>query len=128
MQQPPPVRSTRDAAIARVHRHIDASFDHHLQAVRAFLRQPSVSAEDWGMRETAQLVVEMIEGCGGTAHLEETRRHPMVYGEIDRGKPRTLLVYGMYDVQPVNGQDWKVPPFDAAVLDVPGIGDAVVAR
>ncbi|MDB5096234.1 MAG: hypothetical protein JWM80_655 [Cyanobacteria bacterium RYN_339] len=124
----PPVRISRDAAIERVHRHIDASFDHHLEAVRAFLRQPSVSAEDWGMRETAQLVVEMIRACGGTAHLVETRRHPMVYGEIDRGKPRTLLVYGMYDVQPVNGQDWKVPPFDAAVLDVPGIGDAVVAR
>lgn len=123
-----PPRTGRDAAIGRVHRHIDERFPQHLEAVQAFLRQPSVSSEDWGMRETAQMVVEMIEAAGGTAHLVEGQRHPMVYGEIDRGKPRTLLVYGMYDVQPVNGQPWRMDPFSAPIERLPGIGDAVVAR
>jgi acetylornithine deacetylase/succinyl-diaminopimelate desuccinylase-like protein len=123
-----PPMSARDVAIERVHQHIDASFERHLETVRDFLRQPSVSAEDWGMRETAQMVVEMIQAAGGESYLVEARRHPMVYGEINRGKPRTLLVYGMYDVQPVNGQPWRVAPFDAVREDVPGIGDAIVAR
>lgn len=116
------------AGLSRVHRQIDEQFPLHLERVRAFLRQPSVSAEDWGMRETAQMVVEMIQAIGGTAHLVETRRHPIVYGEVNVGAPRTLLIYGMYDVQPVNNQTWKVPPFDAALLPVEGVGECIVAR
>lgn len=34
----------------------------------------------------------------------------------------------MYDVQPTSGQDWIVPPFDARVVSLPGIGEALVAR
>ncbi|HEY9723962.1 MAG TPA: hypothetical protein V6D47_18315, partial [Oscillatoriaceae cyanobacterium] len=114
--------------LERVHRHLDTQFPEHLERIRAFLRQPSISAENLGMRESAGMVKAMIEAAGGKAHLVETRRHPLVYGEIDRGKPRTLLIYGMYDVQPVGNQCWRVPPFEAARMDVPGIGDAIVAR
>src|ERR1035437_8774696 len=124
----PETSAPRDATIDRVHRHIDASFPRHLECVRGFLRQPSISSEDCGIRETAQMVVELIQAAGGEAHLVDGQRHPMVYGEINRGKPRTLLIYGMYDVQPVKGQPWRVPPFDAVCEVVPGIGDAVVAR
>jgi acetylornithine deacetylase/succinyl-diaminopimelate desuccinylase-like protein len=134
MNQPtPPATSTASPiapspALARVHRHIEEQFPAHLARVQTFLRQPSVSAEDWGMRETAQMVKQMIEAAGGQAHLVETRRHPIVYGEINRGKPKTLLVYGMYDVQPVNNQVWRVPPFEATRTEVPGVGDAIIAR
>ena len=111
--QPAPPVAPPSPALPRVHRHIEEQFPVHLDRVRAFLRQPSVSAEDWGMRETAEMVKGMIEAIGGQAHLVETRRHPIVYGEVMRGKPKTLLIYGMYDVQPVNNQIWRVPPFEA---------------
>ncbi|MFP5502743.1 MAG: M20/M25/M40 family metallo-hydrolase, partial [Candidatus Sericytochromatia bacterium] len=135
MTSRPPSPSTRsrlgadgESALARVHRHIDDQFETHLERVRAFLRQPSISAENAGMLETAAQVKAMIEAAGGQAHLVEGRRYPIVYGEIDRGKPRTLLVYGMYDVQPVNNQVWRVPPFEAARMPVGGVSDAIVAR
>jgi acetylornithine deacetylase/succinyl-diaminopimelate desuccinylase-like protein len=54
--------------------------------------------------------------------------HPVVVGEIDAGKPRTLLFYGMYDVQPVLGETWITPPFEAQVVDLPGVGPSIVNR
>lgn len=124
MPQPPAFASR----LARVHQRIDDQFGAHFERVQAFLRQPSVSAEDWGMRETAVMVQGMIEAAGGRAHLVETRRHPIVYGEIDRGKPRTLVIYGMYDVQPVNNQIWRLPPFEASTAHVEGVGECLIAR
>ena len=47
------VNQAPNDALERVHRYIDARFDAHLERVRAFLRQPSVSAEDRGLHETA---------------------------------------------------------------------------
>ena len=46
-------------------------------------------------------------------HLVETGAHPIVYGEWLRaaGQP-TALIYGHYDVQPVDPLEaWRVPPF-----------------
>ena len=46
-------------------------------------------------------------------HLVETGAHPIVYGEWLRaeGQP-TALIYGHYDVQPVDPVEaWRVPPF-----------------
>ncbi len=46
-------------------------------------------------------------------HLVETGAHPIVYGDWLRaeGQP-TALIYGHYDVQPVDPLDaWRVPPF-----------------
>jgi hypothetical protein len=83
-----------DPALARVHRYIDTRFDAHLERTRAFLRQPSISAENHGIHETALMVQARIEAAGGKAELIAGKRHPLVYGEIDRGKPKTLLIYG----------------------------------
>lgn len=117
-----------DPALARVHRYIDTRFDAHLERTRAFLRQPSISAEDHGIQETALMVQAMIEAAGGTAELVPGNRHPLVYGEINRGKPKTLLIYGMYDTQPVGGGGWTVDPFSATLRDEPGVGEALIGR
>src|SRR3972149_1564235 len=75
-----------------------------------FVRQPSISGEGIGMLEMAELVAKHIRMLGGVAELIPTAGYPVVFGQIDTGAPRTLLVYGMYDVQPVVGEDWLVPP------------------
>ena len=46
-----------------------------------------------------------------------TAGHPGVFGFYDAGAPKTLVVYMMYDVQPVEPADWRVAPFDGALVD-----------
>lgn len=88
-----------------------------------FLRIPSVStlpdhkphiarAADFARQQLVQAgleSVEVVEGAG----------HPLVYGErlVDPAKP-TMLLYGHYDVQPVDPLDeWLSPPFEPTVRD-----------
>jgi acetylornithine deacetylase/succinyl-diaminopimelate desuccinylase-like protein len=106
------------AAREKIHGHIEDHFDQHLERVKAFVRQPSISADGTGMAEMAELVAAQIREVGGKAEIVPTPGYPVVYGEIDAGAPRTLLVYGMYDVQPVVGETWDVSdPFGGEVLD-----------
>jgi acetylornithine deacetylase/succinyl-diaminopimelate desuccinylase-like protein len=108
--------------------HLEGHFDAHMERVRAYVRQPSISGEGQGMDEMARLVADSIRDVGGTAEIVPTPGWPVVYGAIDAGRPKTLLLYGMYDVQPVEGEDWMVPPFDGRVVDLPEFGPSMVAR
>lgn len=115
------------AALARVFERIDEDFDDHLEAIRTYLRQPSVSSTGEGVARCADLTAELVESCGGRAQVIGTDGHPVVIASIDGGDPR-LLRYGMYDVQPADEPDWEVAPFSADIVDRPGIGPVVVAR
>ncbi len=94
-----------------------------------YLRIPSISAQEEHAPDVAragQWVADRL-GAIGIANVEvlPTGGHPVVYGEWlgAPGKP-TVLVYGHFDVQPVDPLDlWTTPPFEPAVRD-----DAVYAR
>lgn len=115
---------SRAAALA----YAAAHFDDHLALVRRWVGQPSVSATGEGMPEMAALVRATIESLGGRAELVATPGWPIVLGALDAGAPKTLLVYGMYDVQPVAGETWRAPPWNGEIVDVEGCGPSVVAR
>lgn len=116
-------------AATRVQEHVSRSFGRHLEQVRRFVRQPSISGEDRGIREMADLVATRLREVGARAEVVPTARHPVVWGEIDAGAPRTLLLYGMYDVQPVVGERWSVAdPFAAEIAADHPRGPSIVAR
>lgn len=108
---------------------VEARFNHYLERIRGFCRLPSVSGTGQGILETSSVVAEMIRDAGGTAELVETPGHPVVLGDIPGppGAPR-MLRYGMYDVQPAEEPDWSAPPFGAEILELDGVGPAVVCR
>lgn len=114
--------------IKRVHGHIDENFPSHLEACRAFLRQKSISATGEGLRETARMVGERIAEIGGTFRFCGPEDFPIVYGRVDVGAAKTLIVYGMYDVQPAEEEKWSSPPFAAEVRNLPQLGPCIVAR
>ncbi|HET6947701.1 MAG TPA: M20/M25/M40 family metallo-hydrolase [bacterium] len=115
--------------LSRVYAHIDEHFDRHLDRVRTFVRQPSISGEGLGMQEMAALVASSIQELGGRSEVVATSGWPVVYGEINAGAPRTMLLYGMYDVQPVVGEEWIVPPFGGETVDdFEGLGPCLVSR
>jgi len=114
--------------VAAIHDHIDAHWESHLEAIKGFLRQPSISADGTGIPEMARKVAYRIRDVGGTAEIVATPGHPVVYGELSGKSRHTVLLYGMYDVQPVTGEQWDVDPFAAEIVERPPFGPCVVAR
>jgi acetylornithine deacetylase/succinyl-diaminopimelate desuccinylase-like protein len=86
-----------------------------------FLRIPSVSArsehrED--MLRAAEWLAARMRDIGLTTEIVPTDGHPIVLGEWrDAGKDApTVLIYGHYDVQPVEPLElWESPPFEPTV-------------
>jgi acetylornithine deacetylase/succinyl-diaminopimelate desuccinylase-like protein len=103
--------------------HLEASRDDRIESLKAFLRIPSVStlpehAPD--VRRAAEWLAGTLRDAG-VEHVEvaETGGHPVVYGDWlhAEGAP-TIVVYGHYDVQPVDPLDlWEHPPFEPVEHD-----------
>ena len=97
--------------------------EQHLEELKAFLRIPSVSSlsehKDDVRKGAEWLKTSMQEAGLENAEIFETDGHPVVYADWlhAEGKP-TVLVYGHYDVQPVDPLNlWETPPFDPHVRD-----------
>ncbi|MFQ5861279.1 MAG: M20/M25/M40 family metallo-hydrolase, partial [Dehalococcoidia bacterium] len=101
-------------------RFVEAHLEETVEELRLLCRQPSVSAQRWGIEECARLVKELLEGAGLTAQLLPTpaEGYPLVYGELRGRSPRTVLFYNHYDVQPPDPlEEWTSPPFEPALRD-----------
>ena len=111
-----------------VYDYIDTNLDNHLAAIQRWLRQPSISAQNVGIQEMAEMVRQDLEDMGfAEAEIVPTDGHPGVWGYYDAGADKTQVVYLMYDVQPVNPEDWERPPFAAEVIDHE-LGKVIMAR
>jgi len=108
---------------AELEAYIAAHKQNFLEDLIAWLRIPSIST----LPEHSDDVVRAAEYTAdqlkqiGMEHVEvmQTQGHPIVYAEWLRasGKP-TLLVYGHYDVQPVDPiSHWQTPPFEPSIRD-----------
>ena len=115
-------------SVQKVQEHIDREFPAHLERCREFLRHKSISATGEGIKETAGIIKDFIRELGGSARYCGEENFPIVYGKVDVGKPKTLIIYGMYDVQPVEEAKWSSPPFGAEVKNLPNLGPCVIAR
>ncbi len=113
---------------SEVYAHIDQSLPAHTEALQRWMRQRSISAQNDGIQEMAEMLRGDLEALGfqDTA-LVPTDGHPGVWGHYDAGADKTLLVYMMYDVQPVNPEDWDSPPFEANIVEHE-LGKAIMAR
>ena len=94
-----------------------------------FLRIPSISAQPeyaGSVREAAQWLAGQLEAIGiEHAEVSETGGHPVVYGDwLHAPDAPTVLVYGHYDVQPVDPIElWETAPFEPFVK-----GERMVGR
>lgn len=95
-----------------------------LADLMAWLRIASIStlpehAED--VRSAATWLAEYLVAVG-LNHVEiiETEKHPIVYADwLDAGPAApTVLIYGHYDVQPVDPlEKWETPPFEPTIKE-----------
>src|SRR6266705_1266419 len=92
-----------------------------LEDLKGWLRIPSIStlpehAAD--IRRAAEYAADQLRHIGfERVEVISTQGHPLIYGEWLKapGKP-TVLIYGHYDVQPVDPVDlWESPPFEPTI-------------
>ena len=103
--------------------------DEALKRLQDWIRQPSIAAENRGMNEGCELMMQMLREAG-FQKIEKvpTDGHPGVFATLDAGAPRTLALYFMYDVKQVDPSEWSSPPFEARLVDKPDLGKVVVGR
>jgi acetylornithine deacetylase/succinyl-diaminopimelate desuccinylase-like protein len=89
----------------------------------AFLRIPSVSARSehaGDVMRCAEWLRDNMQAAGLDTTLHPTPGHPIVLGEWRKAGPGapTILVYGHYDVQPVEPLElWDSPPFEPEIRE-----------
>jgi acetylornithine deacetylase/succinyl-diaminopimelate desuccinylase-like protein len=95
--------------------------DKFLEELMALLKIPSISSDSRNQKDMlscAEAVKKSLQDAGlSKAEIYPTAGHPVVYAEkiIDPSKP-TVLVYGHYDVQPVDPLElWNTPPFEPTI-------------
>lgn len=119
------------ARLGRAFRYIDEHQPAHLERLKALIRVPSISAENRGMEECAQLLASSFKELGcRRVEIVPTMGHPVVCGEYHAGRPVTLLVYFMYDVKQITGEEWTLieDPFDPQVVPRPPFRRCLVGR
>ncbi len=104
--------------------HAKTHYDQFLTQFLEFLRFPTISnlpehtgdilrAANWLVEDMRRLGLEHVQ-------LLETDGSPIVYGDWLHAGPHahTVLLYGHYDVQPVNPLElWDSPPFEPTIRD-----------
>jgi acetylornithine deacetylase/succinyl-diaminopimelate desuccinylase-like protein len=115
--------------IKKIHRHIDDHLEQHITKVQEFLRQPSVSSWNLGIRECAELLVSYFKELGcKEANLVPTDGNPGVWAWYDAGAKKTLSNYQMYDTQPFDEKEWSSPPLAANRVPMPPFKEVIIAR
>jgi acetylornithine deacetylase/succinyl-diaminopimelate desuccinylase-like protein len=99
-------------------RYVDRHSRVFTERLQAFCRMPSVAARGTGMRAIAEAVEQSMQRVGiGTRTFKMGNGYPIIYGECGSG-PKSFVVYGHYDVQPVGHlNEWSFGPFAATIQD-----------
>ena len=103
--------------------------DESVQRLQAWIRQPSIAAENRGMQQGCTMMMDLLKDAGFSSVTQiPTDGQPGVFATLDAGAPRTVGLYFMYDVKQADPAEWSSPPFEAALVDKPGLGKVVIGR
>ncbi len=106
-----------------VKKYIEENKDRFLDELFGLIRIPSISSEsarkDDMMKAAEYWKESMLKAGVDKAEIMTTEGNPVVYGEkmVDPSAP-TVLVYGHYDVMPVDPVNlWESDPFEPVIRD-----------
>ncbi len=101
---------------------IDSNKDKYLDELKEFLSYPSISNNPENKKDVEQCasyIKKHLQKIGMEhAEIYTTAGHPVVYADwLNAGNDKpTVLIYGHYDVQPVDPIElWTSPPFKADI-------------
>lgn len=108
---------------------IEKRHNESVQRLQSWIRQPSIAAENRGVNEGCDLTMSFLRDAGfGAVTKVPTDGQPGIFATLDAGAPRTVGLYFMYDVKQVDPAEWSSPPWDAALVDKPGLGTVLIGR
>ena len=105
----------------KVIKYIKSNTDNYINQLEDYLRIPSISTSSKNksdLQKCAKFVADQLKSAGmKKVKIIPTAGHPLVYGELIQDKKLpTVLIYGHYDVQPVDPLElWKSPPFEPQI-------------
>ncbi len=104
--------------IQAVDRYIEENLDESIEELSSLCAQPSVAAQNLGIKACADLVAASLQARGFEVQILPTEGSPVVIGERKGKTDKTLVVYDHYDVQPPEPLDlWDSPPFEPTLRD-----------
>ncbi len=107
----------------KVRQYIEKNRERFVEELFDLLRIPSISAQSEhkpDMQRCAEfLAAALVKAGADRAEVMPTEGNPVVYGEkIIDPKAKTVLVYGHYDVMPVDPRnEWRTEPFEPVIKD-----------
>jgi acetylornithine deacetylase/succinyl-diaminopimelate desuccinylase-like protein len=103
--------------------YLKSNFDNSVEELKEYLRIPSIStleSHKGEMERCSKFVAEKLKSAGmDRVEIIPTEGHPLVYGEwLKQPDKPTVLIYGHYDVQPVDPIElWNTDPFEPVIKD-----------
>ncbi len=117
------------AGLENVYAEIAKRHEEALTRLQTWIRQPSIAAENRGVEQGCELTMRMLREAGfDVVKKIPTGGQPGIFATLDAGAPRTMGLYFMYDVKQVDPSEWSSPPWEARLVDKPGLGKVVVGR
>ena len=99
--------------------YIDTNRERFLGELHEFLRFASISAQSEHKADVlgcAKWLTEHLAGLGLEAELVQTKGYPIVRAKGAGKSEKKVIIYGHYDVQPVDPlNEWKTKPFEPTV-------------
>ncbi|NLJ59907.1 MAG: M20/M25/M40 family metallo-hydrolase [Firmicutes bacterium] len=97
---------------------IDKSSAIYVKELQALLRQPSISACNDGIRESADIVKNLLHEISRNVEVIQLHQDsaPLLYAEISGETEKTVLFYNYYNVRPPGSLgEWAYQPFGATI-------------
>lgn len=122
-------REWTEERLDNVFAHIDAHRDAFVSRLMEYVSHPSISAQDVGIAEVAEILKRKFVAMGFDTEIVATNGNPVVLARwLCKPQSPTVLFYGHYDVQPPEPLEaWRTPPFEPSIRDgriyARGVGD-----
>lgn len=107
-------------SLEQIFKFIDKNETKYLEELRTYVKQPSISTQNKGIEDCAELVKKMMDKIGFETNIIQIKNgYPVVYGEIMAKKnEKTIIFYNHYDIQPPEPlEEWETDPFGGEIKE-----------
>src|SRR5262249_2580900 len=121
--------AAQDRELGAIRAQVEKQHDESVRRLQEWIRQPSIAAENRGVNEGCDLTMRLFRDAGFNDVTKiPTDGQPGIFAKLDAGATRTVGLYFMYDVKQVDPSEWSSPPWEAALVDKPGLGKVIIGR